>query len=192
MTPSQRPMKRLGIEYSLRSFIFIDFHAINTCSTVFPRDTIYRFPFNIIDIVEFHTTHFNIVTMHVIIRSSDRRIHHGRCPRLLAALEYAEQQQQQQQQGVASGGGSLTDFAANSPPTQTAILATALSNNGGSNGNLAIAPRASPEISEADVSSNVCHRMALHRTSSVSCNGSDNVFSNATEASIQVCSVHAI
>ncbi|KAK9301586.1 hypothetical protein QLX08_006035 [Tetragonisca angustula] len=114
----------------------------------------------------------------------DRRIHHGRCPRLLAALEYAEQQQQQQQQGLGSGGGSLTDFPANSPPTQAAILATAINNNGGSNGNLAIAPRASPEMSEADVSSNVCH-VGLHRTSSVSCNGSDNVLSNATEASIQ-------
>ncbi|XP_061937482.1 voltage-dependent T-type calcium channel subunit alpha-1G isoform X5 [Apis cerana] len=114
----------------------------------------------------------------------DRRLHHGRCPRLLAALEYAEQQQQQQQ-GIGSGRGSLTDFQANSPPTQTAILATSIGNNGGSNGNLAIAPRASPEVSEADVSSNVCNRMGLHRTSSVSCNGSDNILSNATEASIQ-------
>ncbi|XP_043790226.1 voltage-dependent T-type calcium channel subunit alpha-1G isoform X2 [Apis laboriosa] len=114
----------------------------------------------------------------------DRRLHHGRCPKLLAALEYAEQQQQQQQ-GIGSGGESLTDFPANSPPTQTAILATTIGNNGGSNGNLAIAPRASPEVSEADVSSNVCNRMGLHRTSSVSCNGSDNILSNATEASIQ-------
>nr|XP_034187863.1 voltage-dependent T-type calcium channel subunit alpha-1G isoform X2 [Osmia lignaria] len=116
-------------------------------------------------------------------RSADRRLHYGRCPRLLAALEYAEQQQQQQ--GIGSGDGSLTDFTANSPPSQGAILATAVSNNGGSNGNLAVAPRASPEISEADVSSNVGHRLGLHRTSSVSCNGSDNVVSNATEASIQ-------
>ncbi|XP_026299337.1 voltage-dependent T-type calcium channel subunit alpha-1G isoform X4 [Apis mellifera] len=117
----------------------------------------------------------------------DRRLHHGRCPRLLAALEYAEQQQQQQ--GIGSGGGSLTDFPANSPPTQTAILATAIGNIGGSNGNLAIAPRASPEVSEADVSLNVYNRMGLHRTSSVSCNGSDNVLSNATEASIQTNNV---
>ncbi|CAK9820055.1 Voltage-dependent T-type calcium channel subunit alpha-1G [Anthophora plagiata] len=109
--------------------------------------------------------------------TGDRKLHHGRCPRLL--------EQQQQQQGIGSGGGSLTDFGANSPPTQAAILATAISNNGGSNGNLAIAPRASPEISEADISSNMCHRLGLHRTSSVSCNGSDNVLSNATEASIQ-------
>lgn len=108
---------------------------------------------------------------------------------MLAALEYAEQQQQQQQ-GIGSGGGSLTDFPANSPPTQTAILATAIGNIGGSNGNLAIAPRASPEVSEADVSLNVYNRIGLHRTSSVSCNGSDNVLSNATEASIQVCFVH--
>ncbi|XP_076757109.1 ca[2+]-channel protein alpha[[1]] subunit T [Xylocopa sonorina] len=110
----------------------------------------------------------------------DRRLHHGRCPRLLAALENAEQQQ-----AIGSGGGSLTDFTANSPPTQAAILATAIGNNGGSTGNLAIAPRASPEISEADVSPNVCHCLGLHRTSSVSCNGSDNILSNATEASIQ-------
>lgn len=125
----------------------------------------------------------------MLLFQPDRRLHHGRCPRLLAALEYAEQQQQQQQ-GIGSGRGSLTDFQANSPPTQTAILATSIGNNGGSNGNLAIAPRASPEVSEADVSSNVCNRMGLHRTSSVSCNGSDNILSNATEASIQVCFVH--
>ncbi|XP_076629158.1 ca[2+]-channel protein alpha[[1]] subunit T isoform X2 [Colletes latitarsis] len=110
----------------------------------------------------------------------DRRLHHGRCPRLLAAIEYAEQQQ-----GIGSGGGSFPDFTATSPSSQGGILGTAIANNGGSNGNLAIAPRASPEVSEADVSTNVCHRLALHRTSSVSCNGSDNILSNATEASIQ-------
>ncbi|XP_076162993.1 ca[2+]-channel protein alpha[[1]] subunit T isoform X2 [Ptiloglossa arizonensis] len=115
----------------------------------------------------------------------DRRFHHGRCPRLLAAIDYAEHQQHSQQQGIGSGGGSLADFTATSPPTQSGILSTAVANNGGSNGNLAIAPHASPEVSEADVSSNVCHRLALHRTSSVSCNGSDNILSNATEASIQ-------
>nr|XP_031829681.1 voltage-dependent T-type calcium channel subunit alpha-1G isoform X6 [Nomia melanderi]XP_031829682.1 voltage-dependent T-type calcium channel subunit alpha-1G isoform X6 [Nomia melanderi]XP_031829683.1 voltage-dependent T-type calcium channel subunit alpha-1G isoform X6 [Nomia melanderi] len=115
----------------------------------------------------------------------DRRFHHGRCPRLLAALEYAEHQQQQQQQGIGSGGGSLTDFTGNSPPTQPAILGNAVASNGGSNGNLAIAPRASPEVSEADISSNVCNRLGIHRTSSVSCNSSDNILSNATEASIQ-------
>ncbi|XP_076671262.1 ca[2+]-channel protein alpha[[1]] subunit T isoform X2 [Andrena cerasifolii] len=114
--------------------------------------------------------------------SGDRRVHHGRCPRLLAALEYAEQQQQQ---GIGSGGGSLADFTANSPSAQGAIITTAIANNSGSNGNLAIAPRASPEVSEADISSNMCNRLGLHRTSSVSCNGSDNVLSNATEASIQ-------
>ncbi|XP_076301495.1 ca[2+]-channel protein alpha[[1]] subunit T isoform X2 [Lasioglossum baleicum] len=115
----------------------------------------------------------------------DRRLHHGRCPRLLAALEYAEQHQQQGV-GVVSGGGSLNDFAVNGPPTtQAAILGNSVASNGGSNGNLAIAPRASPEVSEADVSSNICNRLGIHRTSSVSCNGSDNVVSNATEASIQ-------
>ncbi|XP_017887476.1 voltage-dependent T-type calcium channel subunit alpha-1G isoform X3 [Ceratina calcarata] len=117
----------------------------------------------------------------------DRRLHHDRCPRLLAALENTDQQQQQQQQqGIGSGGGSLTDFTANSPPTtQAAIIATAVTSNGGSTGNLAIAPRASPEVSEADVSSNACHCLGVHRNSSVSCNGSEHVLSNATEASIQ-------
>ncbi|XP_072749340.1 ca[2+]-channel protein alpha[[1]] subunit T isoform X3 [Anoplolepis gracilipes] len=111
----------------------------------------------------------------------DRRQHHGRCPRLLAALDYAEQQQQQQQQllQVAVGGnaGSVADFTAVTSPLQSTVAtATTAGNNSGNNGsgNLGVAPRASPEISEAEVSTNMCHRLNVHRTSSVSCNGSDN------------------
>ncbi|XP_050464943.1 voltage-dependent T-type calcium channel subunit alpha-1G isoform X6 [Cataglyphis hispanica] len=108
----------------------------------------------------------------------DRRMHHGRCPRLLAALDYAEQQQQQQLQVAASdNGGSVADFIAITPPLQSAVVTTMTAGNNSSNnggGNLGIAPRASPEISEAEASTNMCHRLNVHRTSSVSCNGNDN------------------
>ncbi|XP_011633277.1 voltage-dependent T-type calcium channel subunit alpha-1G-like isoform X3 [Pogonomyrmex barbatus] len=114
----------------------------------------------------------------------DRRLHHGRCPRLLAALEYAEQQQQQQQQVVSGHGGSVADFAAITSPTQSmvAIAApTTVGNSVGGSGNSDTAPRASPELSEAEASTNMCHRLSVHRTSSASCNGSDNVVGNAAE-----------
>ncbi|EGI61013.1 Voltage-dependent T-type calcium channel subunit alpha-1G [Acromyrmex echinatior] len=109
----------------------------------------------------------------------DRRLHHGRCPRLLAALEYAEQQQQQQQQATNGNGGSVADFATITSPTQSAMAIAAptvptIGNSVGGSGNLGTAPRASPELSEAEASANVCHRLSIHRTSSVSCNGSDN------------------
>ncbi|KMQ95168.1 voltage-dependent t-type calcium channel subunit alpha-1g-like protein [Lasius niger] len=112
----------------------------------------------------------------------DRRLHHGRCPRLLAALDFAAEQQQQQQQqqlqvATSANGGSVTDFAAVTSPLQSAVAVTTttIGNNSGNNGsgNLGIAPRASPEISEAEVSTNMC-RLNVHRASSVSCNGSDN------------------
>jgi len=95
-------------------------------------------------------------------------------------LEYAEQQQQQQQQqqlqvATSDNGGSVADFAAVTSPLQSAIGTTTGNNSGNNGGNLGIAPRASPEISEAEVSTNMCHRLNVHRTSSVSCNGSENV-----------------
>ncbi|XP_011061774.1 PREDICTED: voltage-dependent T-type calcium channel subunit alpha-1G isoform X1 [Acromyrmex echinatior] len=117
----------------------------------------------------------------------DRRLHHGRCPRLLAALEYAEQQQQQQQQATNGNGGSVADFATITSPTQSAMAIAAptvptIGNSVGGSGNLGTAPRASPELSEAEASANVCHRLSIHRTSSVSCNGSDNaVVGNVAE-----------
>ncbi|KAG7209645.1 hypothetical protein KM043_011292 [Ampulex compressa] len=110
--------------------------------------------------------------------SGDRRLHRGRCPRLLAALEYADQQQGASNSG---GGGSVADFPTNSPPVQSVTTSVTVGNNGGSNGNLGIAPRASPEVSEAEASANMCHRLSLHRASSVSCNGSDNTIANTTE-----------
>ncbi|KYN07935.1 Voltage-dependent T-type calcium channel subunit alpha-1G [Cyphomyrmex costatus] len=126
----------------------------------------------------------------------DRRLHHGRCPRLLAALEYAEQQQQQQQQQATNGnGGSVGDFAAMISPTQSAMaiaVPTTIGNSVGGSGNLGTAPRASPELSEAEASANVCHRLSIHRTSSVSCNGSDNaVVGNVAEASTDIVDLHA-
>lgn len=115
----------------------------------------------------------------------DRRLHHGRCPRLLAALEYAEQQQQQPQVVASGNGGSVADFTTITPPA-TAVVAIATpasaGNSVGGSGNLGIAPRASPEISEAEASANMCHRLSVHRASSGSCNGSDNaVVGNAAE-----------
>ncbi|KYQ53200.1 Voltage-dependent T-type calcium channel subunit alpha-1I [Trachymyrmex zeteki] len=112
-------------------------------------------------------------------QTSHRRLHHGRCPRLLAALEYAEQQQHQQQQATSGNGGSIADFATIASPTQSAVAIAAptaptIGNSVGGSGNLGTAPRASPELSEAEASANVCHRLSIHRTSSVSCNGSDN------------------
>lgn len=123
---------------------------------------------------------------------SDRRLHHGRCPRLLAALEYAEQQQQQQpqQQQVASNGngGSVTDFVMVTPsvqPTVAISTPTTGGNSVGGSGNLSVAPRASPEASEAEASANTCRRLSAHRASSVSYNGSENiVVGNPIEASI--------
>ncbi|KAF7415260.1 hypothetical protein HZH68_003749 [Vespula germanica] len=114
--------------------------------------------------------------------AGDRKIHHGRCPRLLAALEYAEQQQQQQQQQQQSSGicGSVGEFATNGPASQAGIT-TGVSSNGAGNGNTGIAPRASPEVSEAEMSSNSYNRPGLYRAASVSCNGSDNIISNATD-----------
>ncbi|XP_039307104.1 voltage-dependent T-type calcium channel subunit alpha-1G isoform X4 [Solenopsis invicta] len=118
----------------------------------------------------------------------DRRLHHGRCPRLLAALEYAEQQQQQQ--AASANGGSVADFAAITSPTQSAMAiaaTTTVGNSVGGSGNLGTAPRASPELSEAEASSNMGYRLSVHRTSSVSCNGSDNaVVGNATEPGLTV------
>ncbi|KAG5327931.1 CAC1G protein, partial [Acromyrmex heyeri] len=120
----------------------------------------------------------------------DRRLHHGRCPRLLAALEYAEQQQQQQ--ATNGNGGSIADFATITSPTQSAMAIAAptvptIGNSVGGSGNLGTAPRASPELSEAEASANVCHRLSIHRTSSVSCNGSDNaVVGNVAEASTDI------
>lgn len=120
----------------------------------------------------------------------DRRLHHGRCPRLLAALEYAEQQQQQPQVVASGNGGSVADFTTITPPA-TAVVAIATpasaGNSVGGSGNLGIAPRASPEISEAEASANMCHRLSVHRASSGSCNGSDNaVVGNAAEASTYI------
>lgn len=123
----------------------------------------------------------------------DRRLHHGRCPRLLAALEYAEQQQQPQQQQAAGNGngGSVTDFAMVTPsvqPTVAISTPTTAGNSVGGSGNLSIAPRASPEASEAEASANTCHRLSAHRASSVSYNGSENiVVGNPTEASVLTC-----
>ncbi|RLU22910.1 hypothetical protein DMN91_005188 [Ooceraea biroi] len=112
----------------------------------------------------------------------DRRLHHGRCPRLLAALEYAEQQQQQV---AVSNGGSVADFATITPPVQSAVAIAAPASAGnsvGGSGNLGTAPRASPEVSEAEASANTCHGLSVHRASSASCNGSDNVaVGNAAE-----------
>ncbi|XP_071560722.1 ca[2+]-channel protein alpha[[1]] subunit T isoform X4 [Temnothorax nylanderi] len=117
----------------------------------------------------------------------DRRLHHGRCPRLLAALEYAEQQQQQQQQQQATSGngGSVIDFATITSPTQSAVaiaVPVTVGNSVGGSGNLGTAPRASPELSEAEASANMYHRLSVHRASSVSYNGSDNaVVGNVAE-----------
>ena len=124
-------------------------------------------------------------------------MHHGRCPRLLAALEYAEQQQQQQQQAINGNDGSVADFATITSPTQSAMAIAAptvptIGNSVGGSGNLGTAPRASPELSEAEASANVCHRLSIHRTSSVSCNGSDNaVVGNVAEASTDIVDLHA-
>ncbi|XP_024872842.1 voltage-dependent T-type calcium channel subunit alpha-1G isoform X2 [Temnothorax curvispinosus] len=113
----------------------------------------------------------------------DRRLHHGRCPRLLAALEYAEQQQQQQ--ATSGNGGSVIDFATITSPTQSAVAIAApvtVGNSVGGSGNLGSAPRASPEVSEAEASANMYHRLSVHRASSVSYNGSDNaVVGNVAE-----------
>ncbi|XP_014476134.1 PREDICTED: voltage-dependent T-type calcium channel subunit alpha-1G isoform X2 [Dinoponera quadriceps] len=113
--------------------------------------------------------------------AGDGKLHHGRCPRLLAALEYAGQQQQQQQLQVATNGngGSMgVDSPTIASPLQ-AVTTTAPTSIGNSS-NLGIAPRASPEISEAETSANVCHRLSVHRASSVSCNGND-VMGNPAE-----------
>ncbi|XP_071560723.1 ca[2+]-channel protein alpha[[1]] subunit T isoform X5 [Temnothorax nylanderi] len=122
----------------------------------------------------------------------DRRLHHGRCPRLLAALEYAEQQQQQQQQQQATSGngGSVIDFATITSPTQSAVaiaVPVTVGNSVGGSGNLGTAPRASPELSEAEASANMYHRLSVHRASSVSYNGSDNaVVGNVAEPGLTV------
>lgn len=69
---------------------------------------------------------------------------------------------------------------------------TTVGNSVGGSGNLGTAPRASPELSEAEASSNMGYRLSVHRTSSVSCNGSDNaVVGNATEASTNIVDMHA-
>lgn len=121
-------------------------------------------------------------------------MHHGRCPRLLAALDYAEQQQQQQLQVTASdNGGSVADFTAITPPLQSAVVTTMAAGNNSSNnggGNLGIAPRASPEISEAEASTNMCHRLNVHRASSVSYNGNDNAVVGNVQVEASTVSPH--
>lgn len=118
----------------------------------------------------------------------DGKLHHGRCPRLLAALEYAEQQQQQQQQQLqvaisGNGGSMIIDSPTIASPLQAVAMTVPITAGNSGSGNLGIAPRASPEISEADTSANACRRLSLHRASSVSCNGNDNVVGNVAEAS---------
>ncbi|XP_015590684.1 voltage-dependent T-type calcium channel subunit alpha-1G isoform X2 [Cephus cinctus] len=90
-------------------------------------------------------------------RARERRVHHSRCPRLLAALESGEQ----------PGHGIGSDLGVNAM-----VMA--------GSGSLPLAPRASPEVSETEVSSNQC-RSGLQRMPSVS-NGSDNTIVNTTEA----------
>ncbi|XP_032672120.1 voltage-dependent T-type calcium channel subunit alpha-1G-like isoform X4 [Odontomachus brunneus] len=120
--------------------------------------------------------------------AGDGRLHHGRCPRLLAALEYTEQQQQQQQQQQqlqvainGNDGSMIIDSPTIASPLQAVAATAPMSAGNSGSGNLGIAPRASPEISEADTSANACHRLSVHRASSVSCNGNDNVMGTAAE-----------
>ena len=84
------------------------------------------------------------------MRAPDGKMHHARCPRLLAALE-AEQL-----------GNGNNDFVGSSAV-------------GGGSGIVAVAPRASPEVSETELSLNQCtgHRSSLHRHASLT-NGSEN------------------
>ncbi|XP_012271946.2 voltage-dependent T-type calcium channel subunit alpha-1H [Orussus abietinus] len=85
----------------------------------------------------------------------ERRVHRERCPRLLAALECGEQ--------VDPGDSGPIGGSLNAIVTGTGSLA----------------PRASPEVSETEVSSNQC-RPSLQRIPSVS-NGSDSNIVNAAE-----------
>ena len=81
----------------------------------------------------------------------DGKLHHSRCPRLLAALE-SEQ--------LASGNGDFVGASAVGGGSGTIVAG--------------VAPRASPEVSETELSLNQCQqRASLHRNASLT-NGSDN------------------
>lgn len=71
--------------------------------------------------------------------------------------------------------GSVSDFKTSTTSVQAG--------NGGGIGTVSIAPRASPEVSEIELSSKQGHRHSIHRMSS---NGSDNIVNSEVKLDVNI------